>query len=153
MTSVQQTTCRAVTGRPVIVPGEVIAVRVNGCEVAVQADHRRWVTPATGASVCAGYEPVAVEVLAPMRLSLEDVTAMLFVGQTDPEELDDPTAMRELVADLVVNSGGVGIEEIRAQVPIPDYLDADDAAWLAYCRHRAATVFGVPDPRVGEVTR
>ncbi|MGI9001437.1 MAG: hypothetical protein ACR2GH_07190 [Pseudonocardia sp.] len=150
MTSMQQTPCRdtdrAVTGGHPIVPGEVVTGRINGCEVRVHLDYRRWVTdPSSGP----GFEPVAVEVTAPMRLSLDDVTAVLFAGLEYGEDLEDPAAVRELVADLVVSFGASRIEDVR--------LAADAAvrrgdAWPAYCRRLAAAVFGVPDPRrSGEV--
>ncbi|MGI9000260.1 MAG: hypothetical protein ACR2GH_01185 [Pseudonocardia sp.] len=150
MTSVQQTACqdtgRSVAGRHPIVPGEVVTARINGCEVAVQLDYRRWVTdPSSGP----GYEPVAVEVTAPMPLSLDDVAAVLFAGLEYGEDLEDPAAVRQMVAELVAVYGGTGIEDMRAAA---DRFDASDAAWLAYCRRRAAAAFGVPDPRrSGEV--
>jgi len=149
MTSVQQTAFRAadrpVAGRHPIVPGEVTTARVDGCEVEVQAEHRRWVAPAAGSAGCGGYEPVAVEVTASTVLSLDDVAAMLFVGGSGQDELDDPDEVRELVADRVVFYGGQGITELRRT--LLDRVGPDDAAWLAHCRSRAAEVFGVPDPR------
>lgn len=150
MTGVQQTACQD-TGRHrgPIVPGEVVTARINGCEVSVHLDYRRWVTdPSSGP----GYEPVAVEVTAPLRLSLDDVTAVLFAGLIYGEDLDDPATVRELVADHVAFYGAKGIEDTRAEVlGTADRPGAGDAAWLAYCRRRAAAVFGVPAPRVGEV--
>lgn len=153
MTSVQQTAGHdahtVAAGRHPIVPGEVVTARVNGCAVAAQLDHRRWVTDGSSGP---GYEPVAVEVLAPIRLSFEDVTAILFDSPYAGRQLDDPGAVRELVADLVLGLGSLGIEEMRETVSTADRLGPDAAAWLAYCRRRAAAVFGVPDPRrSGEV--
>ena len=48
--------------------------------------------------------------------------------------------MRALVADAVINEGGQRIEELRSQIST-QALDAEQRAYLAYCRDRAAEVF------------
>ena len=111
---------------------------LNGQPTMVQQMHRRcWITDEAGTR---GYEPVAVTVLAPVALSLDDAAAVLFGWEISYEELADDKTVRELVADTVINQGGLRIEELRCQIDTPQELDAEQRVFLAYCRHRAAEV-------------
>jgi hypothetical protein len=110
---------------------------LNGQPTMVQQMHRRcWIRDGAGTGE---YEPVALTVLAPVALSLDDAAAVLFGWAVGDEELADDTSVRELVADTVINEGGQRIEELRCQ--ITGGLDAEQRALLAACRHRAAEVF------------
>ena len=113
-------------------------------EVTVAQPHRRW-TPAdyTPDGVGGGErEPVLVEVTVPLQLSLDDVAATLFTTESfTADELDDDNTVRWLVAELVVTAGSAEVQERRCRLG-ETRLDTAGAARLAYCRHRAATVFG-----------
>jgi hypothetical protein len=89
-----------------------------------------------------------VTLTAPLRLSLEDVAAVLFtIGCIDDEDLTDDAVVRYLVADTVINAGSYGVEELRCQLG-ERTLNTDETAYLAYCRQRAAEVFTVcPEQR------
>ena len=117
---------------------------LNGQPTMVQQMHRRcWILD--GATGAREYEPVAVTVLAPVALSLDDAAAVLFGWAVSDEELADDKSVRELVADTVINEGGQRIEELRCQTT--GALDAEQRDLLAYCRHRAAEVFTGGRPR------
>lgn len=121
--------------------------RVNGCPVVVHQAHR-----------LAGhrYGPVLVRVSAPVGLTVEEVTALLywwvtqFPGSDDPfDDLADDGVVRDFLADMVINDGCVRIG---------DALDAacrtEDVDLRGYCRQRAVTVFGPSCTTVaGEVAR
>ena len=112
---------------------------LNGQPTMVQQMHRRcWIRD--GATGSGEYEPVALTVLTPVVLSLDDAAAVLFGWAVSDEELADDKTVRELVADTVINEGGQRIEELRCQTT-GVALDAEQRAFLAYCRHRAAEVF------------
>jgi len=70
---------------------------------------------------------------------------VLFGWAVSDEELADDKSVRELVADTVINEGGQRIEELRCQTT--GALDAEQRAYLAHCRHRAAEVFTGGRPR------
>ena len=111
---------------------------LNGQPTMVQQMHRRcWIIDGAGTRE---YEPVALTVLAPVALSLDDAAAVLFGWAVSDEELADDRSVRELVADTVINEGGQRIEELRCQIGT-ESLDAEQRDYLAYCRHRAAEVF------------
>lgn len=125
-------------------PLETTTAQLNGHEVSVMQVHRRWTAAGwePGIAEAPEYEPVAVTVTAPFRLSLEDVAVVLFdLGIGDGEELSDDGYVRVLVAETVVNAGSLRIEELRCQLGEP-ILDPEQAAYLAYCRERATAVFG-----------
>ena len=114
---------------------EPTTARLNGQPAPVHQTHRRRIIPGTR-----DYEPVALTVLAPVALSLDDATAVLFGWETSYEELAEDSSVRALVADAVINEGGQRIEELRSQIST-QALDAEQCAYLAYCRDRAAEVF------------
>ena len=114
---------------------ERTTARLNGQPAPVHQTHRRRIIPGTR-----DYEPVALTVLAPVALSLDDATAVLFGWETSYEELAEDSSVRALVADAVINEGGQRIEELRSQLST-EALDAEQRAYLAYCRDRAAEVF------------
>ena len=114
---------------------ERTTARLNGQPAPVHQTHRRRIIPGTR-----DYEPVALTVLAPVALSLDDATAVLFGWETSYEELAEDSSVRALVADAVINEGGQRIEELRSQLST-QALDAEQRAYLAYCRNRAAEVF------------
>jgi len=114
---------------------EPTTARLNGQPAPVHQTHRRRIIPGTR-----NYEPVALTVLAPVALSLDDATAVLFGWETSYEELAEDSSVRALVADAVINEGGQRIEELRSQIST-QALDAEQCAYLAYCRDRAAEVF------------
>ena len=80
---------------------------------------------------------------APVRLSLEDVVAALFDWGMPPEDLADDEFLRLLVAETVINRGSGVIEELRCRLG-ERTLDAEDTAYLEYCRDRATAVFAAP---------
>ena len=107
-------------------------VRLNDCAVSVQLNHRRLV---------GGLEPVLVMVSAPVPLSVQDVAATLFFcPAVTYEELADDEFVRQLVADSVVYAGSAGLEAARCEAAQVD-PGTGAAAFLAYCRARAAAVF------------
>ena len=114
---------------------EPTTARLNGQPAPVHQTHRRRIIPGTR-----DYEPVALTVLAPVALSLDDAAAVLFGWETSYEELAEDSSVRALVADAVINEGGQRIEELRSQLST-QALDAEQRAYLAYCRDRAAEVF------------
>jgi len=110
-------------------------------EVRVPQVHRQW-TPADYTPDGVGStepEPVLVEVTAPVQLSLDDVTAILFTNATREELADDDT-VRWLVAEFMVSRGSADVQEMRCLLG-ETRLDTAATARLACCRHRAATVF------------
>ena len=116
---------------------------VNGCPVVIHQAHRaagQW------------YEPNLVTVSAPVALSVEDVAAMLFSWMTlgGPfADLDNDAQVREFIADYVVNEGCLGLEDIVCQARQARLTgDLGTDALLAYCQHRASTVFA-PATSVG----
>jgi len=116
---------------------------LNGQPTMVQQMHRRcWILDGAGIGE---YEPVALTVLAPVALSLDDAAAVLFGWAVSDEELADDKSVRELVADTVINEGGQRIEELRCQTT--GALGAEQRAYLAHCRHRVAEVFTGGRPR------
>jgi hypothetical protein len=122
---------------------------LNGHPVAVDQDHRRWSAAdyIPGAPETPGhYEPVVLTVSAPISLSLEDVVALLFDwGGLSYEDLADDHLVRALVAETVVNHGCSHLEELRCRLGERTSLTQDATTWLAYCRHRATSVF-TPHP-------
>lgn len=137
------TTTTAQTG---VTPQEFTTAQLNGHPVAVRQTHRRWTAADYPPGTAEGeeYEPVAVTVVAPVRLSLDDVAAALFGWLWDDggtaEELADDAMVRSLIAETVINDGSGQLEELRCSVGAQT-LDAEQAAYLAYCRERAAAVF------------
>lgn len=125
-------------------PAGFTTARLNGAhEMSVAQPHRRW-TPADYTLDGAGSserEPVLVEVTAPVQLSLDDVAATLFTSEASAAELAYDDTVRRLVAELVVTAGSTEVEERRCRLG-ETRLDTAGAARLAYCRHRAADVFG-----------
>jgi hypothetical protein len=126
---------------------EFTTAQLNGYQITVRQAHRRWAAAdyLLGAPQGEEHEPVLVTVTAPVRLSLEDVVAALFDWGMPQEELADDEYLRLLVAETVINRGGGEIEELRCRLG-EQTLDAEETAYLAYCRDRAAAVFA---PRVG----
>lgn len=128
-----------------LTPAEFATAQLDGHPVAVRHQHRRWPVAdyVPGSPESTVYEPVAVTLTAPVRLSLEDVAAVLFgIGCVDGEDLTDAATVRYLVADVVSNAGSLGVEELRCQLEGErTSLSAAETAYLAYCRDRAAAVF------------
>ncbi len=109
--------------------------RVNGRPVAVEQDHR-----------CVGEvaEPVAVEVVAPVWLSVADVVAVLFDWNCPDGELADDDTVRYIVTYTVIGLGCAHIADVRCHLEQAEAaLDGVGAAYLADCRARAAAVFGI----------
>lgn len=123
---------------PAVVPAAVPAAVVNGVEVPVQ--------PATSADPCG---PVSVAVSVAVGLSTEDVVAALYlVGgwNVTADDLTDDTAVREYVADVLVNIGAWRLEEARHELVSGVRLPGTpDHEWETLCRRRAHEVFGPPD--------
>ncbi|MGI9000262.1 MAG: hypothetical protein ACR2GH_01195 [Pseudonocardia sp.] len=104
-------------------------------EMPVAQVHRRW-TPADYT-----LDGVGSSEREP-QLSLDDVAATLFTSEAfSADELDDDATVRWLVAELVAGEGSAGVQERCCRLG-ETRLDTAGAARLAYCRHRAATVFG-----------
>jgi hypothetical protein len=121
---------------------------LNGHPVAVDQAHRPW--SATDDTLGAPSptdkdEPVVLTVSAPVSLTLEDVVALLFDWRyLSYDDLADDDVVLALVADTVINQGCHRLEELRWRLrEHTSLLTAEDAAYLAYCRHRATTLFGV----------
>ncbi|MGH3659978.1 MAG: hypothetical protein ACRDUA_25335 [Micromonosporaceae bacterium] len=132
-----------------LAPLESTTVQMGGHRVSVVQPHRRWTATdyVLGAAESTEYEPVAVTVTAPVRLSLEDVAGVLFyLGLGDGEDFTDDNHVRFLVAETVVHGGSGLVEEVRCGIG-ERTLGTAHAAYLAYCRDRAAAVFA---PRPGE---
>ena len=128
-------------------PQEVTTARLNDRVVAVQQVHRRWAAADYMLGVPGEeYEPVVLTVTAPVSLSLEDTAVVLFSWYYPVEELADDDTVRALVAETVLNRGCGDIEEQRCRLG-ETTLSPHDAAYLAYCRQRAAAVFGPTPPR------
>lgn len=128
-------------------PQEATTARLNDRVVSVQQVHRRW----TAADYVLGapgeeYEPVVLTVTTPVSLSLEDTAAALFSWDYPADELADDDTVRALVAETVLNRGCGDIEEQRCRLG-ETTLSLHDAAYLSYCRQRAAAVFGPSTPR------
>jgi len=140
-------TCRGQVPAPLSTP-ERITAQLNGWPVPVCVPHRRWsaadyVPPPlrVGGQHATSREPVVVTVTASVGLSLEDLTAVLAGWNLTYEELADDAYLRELVADTVVSSGSLWIEDQRCQLG-EQTPNAEQGAYLAYCRARALAVFG-----------
>jgi hypothetical protein len=120
---------------------------VNGCPVRVHQAHR-----------IAGhrYGPVLVTVSAPVTLTLEEMTALLYTLATthrwsdDPlEDLNDDGIVRDFVAHSLINDGCLAVDDALAGA-----FAAGDVDLLGYCRARALTVFTpTTTTSVGEVAR
>jgi len=83
-----------------------------------------------------------------VRLSLEDVAAVLFGYNASPAELADPDQVRALVADAVLNGGCLQLDIERADTAaLQDTApDCEESAYLALCRDQAAAVFASTSP-------
>lgn len=125
-----------------VIPNQFTTAQLNGHPVPVRQTHRRWTAAdyVVGAPESDEYEPVLVTVSAPVSLSLEDVAAALFDWAVPDEELADDSYLRLLVAEMVINRGSGQIEEVRCRLGELT-LNGEQAAYLAYCRERAAAVF------------
>lgn len=100
-------------------------VRVNGHAVDLQHAHG----PATGRALAT--------VSATVELTAEDVTAVLYEWVArggELAELDDDEQVRLFIAETVVNTGCVRVDEARATTR--------DDALLRECRRRATEVLG-----------
>lgn len=135
-------------------PEQLTTAWVNDCAVAVHQTHRRRAdrgcVPGPGGSVL--HESVLAVVSAPIGLSVEDVTAVLFDWDWPAEDLDDDR-LRELIAETVVNSGCFHLDQLRCDLA-NQTLDPEASAYLAYCHQRATAVFGpgpAPGPGPGRV--
>jgi hypothetical protein len=114
---------------------------VNGRPVGVHQGHR-----------VAGerYGPVLVTVAAPVALTLAEVAAVLFRCLHDGacsladamEDLADDDYVRRLVAELVVNQGGLKAEDALFAALDLAQAHSEAAVVLAYCSQRALAVFG-----------
>jgi len=126
-------------------PHELTTAQLNEHSITARQAHRRWAAAddVLGAPGSDAHEPVLVTVTAPVRLSLEDVAAALFDWGMPEEEVADDEYLRLLVAETVINGGGARIEELRCRLGEKTLTD-DEAAYLAYCRARAASVFAAP---------
>lgn len=126
-----------------LTPQEFTTVELDGCPVRVRQAHRRWTAAdyVLSAPEPEEYEPVAVTVRAPVGLSLEDVVAVLVAWDWPVEELAEDATVRWLVAEAVMNGGCLHIEERRCRLG-EQTPDAEQAAYVSYCRQRAAAVFG-----------
>jgi len=113
-------------------PLPLTTAQVNGAPVLIRRALRHQVT-----------EPGVVTVGVAVRLSLEDVAAVLFGYNASPAELADPDQVRALVADAVLNGGCLQLDIERADTAaLQDTApDCEESAYLALCRDRAATVF------------
>lgn len=134
-------------------PEQVTTALVNEHLVGVQQQHRRWAAAecVPGPGGCVTYEPVVVTVSAPISLSLEDVVAVLFEWAAPWVELAQDETVRHLVATAVTAWGCAHLEDVRCAL-IEPRLDAEQCAYLAYCRDRAVAVFGTaPVSRSGGV--
>ncbi|MBV9143436.1 MAG: hypothetical protein JO115_21390 [Pseudonocardiales bacterium] len=119
--------------------------RVNGHPVMVHQAHRI-------AGHC--YGPVLVTVSAPVTLTLEEMTALLYTwvstarwSDNPLDDLNDDTAVRDFVAHSLINDGCLAVEDA-----MDGAFGAGDVDLLGYCRARALTVF-TPSAGVGEVAR
>jgi hypothetical protein len=89
------------------------------------------------------YGPVLVTVSAPVALTLEEMTALLYTWVSTHRWSDDPlgdltddATVREMLAHSLINEGCLAVEDAMARA-----LDAGDADVLGYCRARALTLF------------
>ncbi len=128
-----------------LVSEEVTTARLNGHPVMVHQAHRRWNAAdyQIGAPEDDQHEAVVLTVTAPVRLSLDDATAVLVDWNLSSEELADDDTVRYLVAGTVVNCGCFRIEELRCQLG-EAALDDEGMAYVAYCKERVAAVFAAP---------
>ncbi|MGH3570000.1 MAG: hypothetical protein ACRDRH_29110 [Pseudonocardia sp.] len=132
------------------IPEQFVTARLNGRPTPVQLPHRRWAAAdyVPGAPESDPHEGAVVTITTPVGLALDDVVAVLFDWNMPDGELDDDSVVRELVAATVVSGGCLGVEELRCRLLGEAPRDAASAAYLAYCRERAAAVFGAgPCPR------
>ncbi|MBV9143443.1 MAG: hypothetical protein JO115_21430 [Pseudonocardiales bacterium] len=118
---------------------------LNGHSVVVHQAHR-----------IAGhrYGPVLVTVSAPVTLTLEEMTALLYTLATTHRWSDDPlkdlnndATVRDFVAHSLINDGCLAVDDAMAGA-----FGAGDVDLLGYCRARALTVF-TSSADVGEVAR
>ena len=118
-------------------PLPLTTAQVNGAPVLIRRALRHQVT-----------EPGVVTVGVAVRLSLEDVAAVLFGYNASPAELADPDQVRALVADAVLNGGCLQLDIERADTAaLQDTApDCEESAYLALCRDQAAAVFASTSP-------
>jgi hypothetical protein len=106
-------------------------------------------------------DPATVLVAAPVRLSAEDLVAVLF-GWFDPREpngdaashadLRDDAELRRIVINTVFGRGFDAIDSARAEM---DTLRPRDPrrGWLVFCRERIAAAFPEAFPNAVKVGR
>ncbi|WP_017972915.1 hypothetical protein [Actinopolyspora halophila] len=88
----------------------------------------------------------ATNVAISVPLRAEDLVSILYHSRLNGSQLRDADAVREAIADVVLNRGGNRIQRDKLQLQADLAHDRIDTDRLSTCRRRVATLFG-PDTR------